>query len=565
MSKPAQYVIGVDYGTDSVRAILVDTQTGETISAAVKPYSRWQRGQYCNPLTNQFRQHPLDYLEGLEGAIREMVRTVSAAIRSNVVGLSIATTGSTPVAVNRDGTPLALLPQFADNPNAMFILWKDHTAIAEAEEINALAHLWPVDYTRYVGGSYSSEWFWAKLLHILRVDADVAQQTYSWVEHCDWLPACLTGQTDPVQIKRSRCAAGHKAMWHPTYNGLPEQAFWSTLDTRLDGIRQQLHSETYTADQPVGTLSDAWAERLNLPRTTLVSVGAIDAHVGAVGALIEPFALVKVTGTSTCDMLIAPTELIADRQIRGICGQVDGSILPAMVGMEAGQSAFGDLYAWFRELLAWPVRELLASVLSPADIEACEQAILPMLAEKASALPVTENDPVALDWINGRRTPDANQSLTGVLTGLRLGDDSPRVFKSLVEATAFGSRAILERFIDEGIPVNQVIAVGGIAQKSPYVMQTLADVLQRPVRVVTAEQPVALGAAMLAATAAGVYPSIEQAQQVMGRSSDRTYQPDTTRQAVYDKLYARYKTVGRLFDTPDAKPLIHSHEDVTHT
>lgn len=537
------YVIGLDYGTDSVRALVVDQQ-GHEVSTAVFYYPRWKQGLYCDPAASQFRQHPLDYVEGLEWAVKAALAQAGPGVAAQVVGISVDTTGSTPVAVDAQGTPLALLPGFAENPNAMFVLWKDHTANREAEEINRLAHRWDPDFTRYVGGIYSSEWFWAKILHVLRADAAVREAAFSWVEHCDWISALLSGDTNPLTLKRSRCAAGHKAMWHEAFEGLPSEAFLQALDPVLTGLRERLFRHTYTADQPMGRLSAEWAQRLGLSEQVVVGVGSFDAHMGAVGATIEPYALVRVMGTSTCDMLIAPNETAGHLLIRGICGQVDGSILPDMLGMEAGQSAFGDVYAWFQQLLSWPLRAFL-------DADAAEryaEQLIPALSEKAAALPVTAADPVALDWLNGRRTPDANHTLKGAIMGLNLGSDAPRLFKALVEATAFGARQIVERFESEGVPIQQVIGIGGVSKKSPYVMQVLADVLNRPIRIVRSEQACALGAAICAATAAGLYPSLAAAQSAMSSGFDAEYQPDPAKQAAYQALYERYQSLGAFVE-----------------
>ena len=544
-----QYVIGVDFGTDSVRALVVNAHTGEAVGTHVYEYVRWKQGLYCDPAQSLFRQHPLDYLEGLEESSKGALAQAPAEVRQHVVGISIDTTGSTPVAVDQTGLPLALRPDFAENPNGMFILWKDHTANAEAEEINNLAHHWDTDYTKYVGGIYSAEWFWAKLLRTLRVDEAVRQHAFSWVEHCDWISAVLTGNTDPLTLRRSRCAAGHKALWHSEFEGLPSEEFLTQLDPVLSGLRPRLFTETYTADQPMGTLSPEWAEKLGLPSTVVVGVGAFDAHMGAVGAEIEPYAFVRIMGTSTCDILMAPSEEIGHRLIRGICGQVDGSVAPGMLGMEAGQSAFGDVYAWFARLITQPVRELLGDEAA----ETMGTKLIPHLTKQAEQLPVTENDLIALDWVNGRRTPDANHTLKAAITGLNLGIDAARIFKALVEATAFGSRSIVDRFSAEGVPIKKVIAIGGVAKKSPFVMQTLADVLNKPIQVAQSDQACALGAAMCAAVAAGVHPSLEAAQQAMGSGFDAEYHPRPDVVLVYEALYQKYTKLGGFVEGETAR------------
>lgn len=539
-----EYVIGIDFGTDSVRALIVNARTGEQAGTAVHEYTRWKAGKFCDASVSQFRQHPLDYIEGLESAVLSALDQAPEEVRKGVRGISVDTTGSTPVAVDRNGTALSLLPEFAENPNAMFILWKDHTANQEADEINKLARSWPVDYTKYVGGVYSSEWFWAKILRTLRVDVAVRQHAFSWMEHCDWISAVLTGNTDPLTIKRSRCAAGHKALWHPEFDGLPPETFFVALDPLLAGLRGKLFYATETSDAPMGVISKGWAARLGIPDDVIIGVGAFDAHMGAVGALIEPYSLCKVIGTSTCDMLVAPNEEVSHLLIKGICGQVDGSIVPGMLGMEAGQSAFGDIYAWFARLITNPVRELLGE---PVAKELAVK-LIPHLAERAGAIPVTEEDIIAIDWMNGRRTPDANHTLKGALMGLDLASDEAKIFKSLVEATAFGSKNIIERFRSEGVPIHDVIAIGGVAKKSPFVMQTLSDVLNMPIRVAASEQACALGAAMFASVAAGINLTLAEAQLAMSSGFDAVYHPREEIAKIYQVLYQKYLKTGAFVE-----------------
>ena len=538
-----KYVVGLDYGTDSVRALLVDASNGEEVACAVSLYKRWAEGKYCQPELSQFRQHPLDYIEGMEDAIKTVVSQVSDEIINNIVAITIDTTGSTPGAVDEKGTPLALLPEFAEDPDAMFVLWKDHTALKEADEINALSKKSPVDFTKYSGGMYSSEWFWSKILHITKKDGEVAKRAFSWMEHCDWMPAFLTGNTDVMTVKRSRCAAGHKAMWHQEFGGLPSQAFLAQLDPKLGELRDHLYQETYTTDETAGNLSAEWAAKLGLPKAVKVGVGALDAHLGAIGTGIEPYSLVKVMGTSTCDMVVVPTEEFSGL-VKGICGQVDGSIIPNMLGMEAGQSAFGDVYSWYKQILEFPMREILSETLTKDELKKASDAILPKLSEKAAQLPVTENDLIALDWINGRRTPDVDLAKKGVLAGLTLGTSAPHIFKALVEATAFGSKAIMDRFMEQGVNIKQVIALGGISKKSAFVMQTLANILNVPIKVATSEQACALGSAMFAAVVAGVYNNISDAQATMSSGYDECYYPDHEKAEIYKKLYKKYQQLG---------------------
>ena len=531
-----KYVIGIDYGTDSVRSVVVDTTNGEIIGSSVFEYPRWKKGLFCNPLINQFRQHPLDYIEGLEQSIKGALDGLSPEVKGNICGISIDTTGSTPVAVDENGTPLSLKNGFENNPDAMFVLWKDHTAVREAAEINNLAKTWGgVDYTKFEGGIYSSEWFWAKILHVLRNSEEVRRNAWSWVEHCDWIPGLLTGNTNPLLLKRSRCAAGHKAMWHDDFNGLPDERFLAKLDPLLSGVRERLYTQTYTSETVVGSLSPEWATRLGLSTDVKIGAGTFDAHTGAVGGEIKPYQLVKVMGTSTCDMIVAPQNEVGNKLVAGICGQVNGSIIPGMIGLEAGQSAFGDIYAWFGKLLMWPVMNIVYEM-SWLDakskgkiIEEVADKLISELSKQAELLPIEETSVIALDWMNGRRTPDANQALKGAITGLSLGSDAPRIFKALVEATAYGSKLINERFISEGIRIDGVIAIGGVAKKNPFVMQIVADVLNMPIKVAASEQTCALGSAMSASVAAGIHKDIPSAQKAMGGGFEKEYHPDPSK------------------------------------
>lgn len=548
------YVLGVDFGSDSVRTILVDATNGQEKATSVFEYPRWKKQLYCNMQANQFRQHPLDYIEGLEYTIRKCLETVGATVAEEVKAISVDTTGSTPVATDKSGTPLALLPEFAENPNAMFVLWKDHTGVGEAAEINAHAAKFETNYLQYVGGIYSSEWFWAKLLHVLRADETIQQHLYSFVEHCDWIPFLLTGGTDVHQMKRGVCSAGHKILWAEKWGGLPPNDFFASLDPLLDGIRDRLFTDTYTADQAVGTLSPEWAQRLGLSEKVIIGVGAYDAHMGAVGGQIEPYHLSKVIGTSTCDMMVAPIEDVQDKLVHGICGQVNGSIIPGMIGLEAGQSAFGDAYAWFKRLISWPLQEILSksdsinSATKEKLITEIEQKIIPLLSEAAEKLNVTEDSELAIDWFNGRRTPDANQLLTASITGIDLGSDAVHVFRAVAEATCFGAKAIVDRFIEQGIPVKGLIGLGGVAKKSPFVMQMMADVMNMPIRIHRSEQTCALGAAMFAATAAGIYTDVKQAMRQMGQGFDAEYFPNAAKVAIYQQRYERYKKIGAFME-----------------
>lgn len=543
--REGKFTIGVDFGTDSVRAIVVDVFTGDVLATGFSEYERWKTGLFCNAQNNQFRQHPLDYLESLEETITDVLGQVSKGVRSNIVGIGVGGTGSTLAPIDRLGVPLALSQEFADNPNAMFNLWKDHTSVKEAEEITSLARTWRgPDYTKYSGGSYSSEWFWAKILRIIREDKEVREAAFSWIELCDWIPAVLTGVSNPKMIKRSRCAAGHKAMWHQEWAGLPSEDFLVQVDPLFNGLRSRLYAQTYCSDQVAGILAPEWTARWELPAGVVVSVGALDAHMGAVGGGITEKTLVKIMGTSTCDILVVPYSVMGTKFVEGISGQVDGSVIPGMIGLEAGQSAFGDVFAWFRDLLTWPLQYL-----DDEEIRnGLSDKILRALTEEAAKLPTDEGTVLALDWLNGRRSPFGDQELKGALMGLTLGTDAPRIFKGFVEATAFGSKAIVERILGEGIAVDRVVAQGGIPAKNHFVMQVMANVLGMSIEVATSKEPVALGAAMFAATAAGVYPSVVKAQSNMTPKHHLTFSPEYQIVEHYKVLYEKYRSVGLLLE-----------------
>lgn len=549
------FVIGLDYGTDSARALLVDAATGERHAMAVAAYRRWADGRYCDPACNRYRQHPLDYIEALEAVIAAVLREAGAGAAARVVGLSFDTTGSTPCLVGEDGAPLSLREGFAEDPDAMFVLWKDHTAVEEAARINALARERNLNYLKYVGGVYSSEWGWAKAAHILARNEAVAAAARSFVEHCDWMPALLTGKEGLAGMPRGRCAAGHKNLWADEWDGLPDEAFLTAVEPRFKGYRETFGRRTLTSDRAVGTLTPAWAERLGLPPQTAVGAGAFDCHMGAVGGEIRPGALSRVIGTSTCDIMIAAAEDFGERTVAGICGQVDGSVVPGMIGLEAGQSAFGDLYAWFAGVLAWPLRTPGVTPYIADGADASSARIIAALAAAAEQVDPASSPVFALDWINGRRTPDANQAVKGAIAGLTLGAGAPEIFRALVEASCFGSRAIADRLRAEGVAINEVIALGGVAQKNSFVMQVMADILDMPIRVAREEQTCALGAAMFASVAAGVHATISDAQAVMGRGFEREYAPNPSRAKLYDRLYeTRYAPLGAFAETAAARP-----------
>jgi L-ribulokinase len=447
-----------------------------------------------------------------------------------------------------------LLPEFADNPNAMFILWKDHTSIVEAEAINHYNRQSNTDYLQYVGGIYSSEWFWAKLLHILKTDEKIRSNIASFVEHCDWIPFVLTGGKNLKELKRGICAAGHKALWSESFDGYPPNEFFNGINPLLYGFTAKLDQNIYATDCAAGIIAPEWSEKLGLPLDVTIGIGAFDAHVGAVGGQIEPFFLSKVMGTSTCDMMVVSSQDLNNKCVKGICGQVMGSIIPGLYGLEAGQSAFGDVYAWFKNMLLKPSIQIIeeSAILSEdqkrALIHTLDSNILNKLSQQASELPLEKTSTLAIDWLNGRRTPDAEQRLEGALTHLNLGTDAVQIFHAFVEATCFGAKAIVERFKNEGIPVKGIIGLGGVAKKSAFIMQMMSDVLDMPIKIHKSDQTCALGAAMFAATAAGIYPNIEQAMLAMGPGFETEYFPNGEKTIVYQKRYLQYQKLGAFLE-----------------
>ncbi|WP_339628635.1 ribulokinase [uncultured Maribacter sp.] len=549
------YVIGLDYGSDSVRAVLINSENGKEIASEVHWYKRWIDEKYCNPSINQFRQHPLDHIEGLEFTIKSVINQ-SKVNPKEVKGICIDTTGSSPVPVTKDGTPLALVNGFTENPNAMMVLWKDHTAIKEAEQINELGENWGGEnFTKYVGGIYSSEWFWAKIAHVVKEDEQVKNNAFTWMEHCDLMTYLLIENKDLKSFKRSRCAAGHKAMWHDSWGGLPPKEFLEKVDPYLADLRDNLYDETYTSDKVAGNLSQEWADKLGLTIDTVVAVGTFDAHSGAVGAKIDKNALVRVMGTSTCDIMVATNDAINGKTIKGICGQVDGSVIPGLIGLEAGQSAFGDLLAWFKDVLDWPIDNLVmtSTILSEQqkiDLKnEIENDFIRKLSDAAEAIPLSESIPTALDWINGRRTPDANQNLKSALSNLSLGSKAPHIFKALVNAICFGSKMIADRFQQEGVKIDTVIGIGGVARKSPFIMQTLANVMNMPIKVAASDQAPALGAAIYAAVASGIYSNVVEASTHMGSEFEAEYNPQKDTIETYEKLMDSYTALGEFIES----------------
>ena len=534
-----RFALGVDYGTNSCRALIVDADDGTEIATHVYPYPSGTEGLLLDPRDpNLARQNPADYHRAFLAAVK---RTVALARRVRgfrpeaVVGIGVDTTGSTPIPVDRSGTPLAFRKEFRRNLAAQAWLWKDHTAHAEAAEITEKARAHPDRYLAKCGMTYSSEWYWSKLLHCRRTAPDVFREAWSWVELADYLPAWLTGNTDPAALVRGVCAAGHKAMYHEDWGGLPSRDFLASLDPELAVHRDRFRHPAQTADRPVGKLDPAIARKVGLPAGIPVAAGAFDAHMGAVGAGIRPGVLVKILGTSTCDMMVAPLETKLP-DIPGLCGIVPGSIVPGMYGLEAGQSAVGDIFAWFARRLCPP------EYARGRDPQAA-------LTRAAARLRPGESGLLALDWNNGNRTILVDPRLTGLLVGQTLHTTAPEVYRALIEATAFGALTIIRRFEEYGLKVDEVVTCGGIAEKNDLVMQIYADVLGRPMRISRSSQTCALGAAIFGAVAGGAYPDVPAAQARMTGLKPRVFRPDPEAARAYAPLYALYKQLHDAFGT----------------
>ncbi|QEG36682.1 ribulokinase [Bythopirellula goksoeyrii] len=534
-SSDKQFSIGVDYGTNSVRALVVDIGTGAEIATAVFDYPSGEAGILLDPKDpNLARQNPADYIEGFYQSVASAVSEaakVDGFSADQVVGIGVDTTGSTPIPVNREGMALGTLPEFKDTLAAHAWLWKDHTSHAEAQEITRAASEQGLPYLAKCGGTYSSEWYWSKILHCMRNAPDVANATYSWVELADFVPAFVTGSTDPDSLARSICAAGHKAMYHTDWGGLPSAEFLDSIEPGLSRFRYT--TPAVASDHQAGKLSAEVAEKVGLKAGIPVAVGAFDAHMGAVGAGCGKGTLVKIMGTSTCDCMPAP---LADElpDVPGLCGIVPESIMPGMYGLEAGQSAVGDIFNWF-------VKQLTpAKYGSDAHIK---------LTEEADRLKPGESGLVALDWNNGNRTVLVDPLLTGLIVGQNLHTTAAEVYRALVEATAFGALTIINRMEEYGVHVEEVINCGGIAEKNPMVMQIYADVCNRPMKISRSAQTCALGAAIFGAVAAQAYPSVEAAQANMTGVKETIYQPIDENVAVYQELYKIYSNLHDAFGT----------------
>ncbi len=575
-SAERRYAIGVDYGTNSCRALLVDTADGEEIAVAVYDYLGGESGVYLDPEDpNVARQDPLEYLTGFKHTVAAIVQN-SRVEPHQVVGIGIDTTGSSPMPTDSEGVPLGMKTEWAGNLDAMCWLWKDHTSFAEAREITSLAEERGEPYLAKCGGTYSSEWFWSKILRCARANEAVFDAAWGWIELADMVPALITGTLKAP--KRSVTAAGHKAMWNPQWGGLPSEDFLRALDPRLADLRGRLYEEAVPSDHLAGLLTEEFAAHVGLRPGIPVAVGSFDAHMGAVGSGIRPGMMVKIIGTSTCDCIVgAPGQEVPD--IPGVCGVVPGSVLPGSVGIEMGQSAVGDIFNWFVKNLTPPSYEDLQDLVEVASakvreedetLEGLGQALdligsnvgfrklrrkspHDLLTEAADRLAPGESGLLALDWNNGNRTILVDPLLTGLLMGQTLHTTAPEVYRALIEATAFGAKRIVERVEEYGVPIEEVVACGGIAEKSPMTMAIYADVFGKPVRVSRSPQTPALGAAVFAALVGGAHKDLATAQRRMTGVKPEVYLPDPARAAVYRRLYGLYLGLHDAFGTREGQ------------
>ena len=544
-SMTEHYTIGLDYGTNSVRALIVNVANGEEIAAAVWNYSHGTQGVILSNDPNLARQHPADYVKGAEitikQALADAVKSVKGFTPCRVIGIGVDTTGSTPLPVDKNGQPLAFNAKFANNPAAMAWLWKDHTGVNEAAEITALAEKMRPQYLAKCGGTYSSEWFWSKILKCLRTAPKVFDAAHAWIELFDFVPAALTGTEHPKKFIAGVCAAGHKAMWNAKWGGYPDAQFLSKLHPKLAKLRSRLTTRVHTIDRSIGGLTPAWAKRTGLEAGIPVAVGAFDAHLGAVGSGVAPGTLVKIIGTSTCDIAIsANNKKLAD--VPGLCGIVDGSVLPGYFGLEAGQSAVGDLFNW------------LVNYLQPGGKDAGSHE---ELTKGALKLKAGESGLLALDWNNGNRTILVDQRLTGALIGQTLYTTPAEIYRALIEATAFGALTIINRFEEYSVKIEQVVNCGGIAEKSHLVMQIYADVTGRPMKISRSAQTCALGSAIAAAVVANVYPDYDIAQRRMTGLKPLVFKPNLKAHATYKELYVLYRQLHDAFGTKAGRGNLH--------
>ncbi len=543
-----KFVLGLDFGTNSCRALIVQTSNGMELASAIFPYPSGEAGIIVDSSNPHIaRQNPADYILGIEVTIKEAIKNAKKINPkfnpSDIIGIGVDTTGSSPLPVNSEGIPLCFLEEYKNNPNAMVWLWKDHTSYNEAEQITKLATKVRPQFMSKIGGTYSSEWFWSKILHCKNIDEKVFNAANSFVEICDWITASLIGDLKPENIKRSVCAAGHKAMFNKDWDGLPDEEFLEMLSPGLGKLRDRLYNDSFPAGYLAGHISKEWSEKLGLNKDVAISVGSFDAHMGAVGAGVQVGTLVKIIGTSTCDVMVWPSDRPLN-DIKGVCGIVDGSVMDGYYGIEAGQSGVGDIFLWF------------VNNLVPEKYGNTVDEKFKTLGEEASKLQPGESGLLALDWSNGNRTILVDTRLTGLLLGQTLHTKPHEIYRALIEATAFGALTIINRIEEYGVPVKEVVNCGGLASKNSLLMQIYADITGRPMKVSRSDQTPALGAAIFGAIAAGKksggYDSVEEARQSM-IGINEGYESNEANHQVYAKIYNLYKKMHDAFGTTEWK------------
>lgn len=531
----AKYAIGLDFGTSSVRALIVDCADGIEVGTSVWNYPSGSNGILSDPKNPEVaRQAPGDYVQGICESIRlalEDSKGHHGFSAKDIVGIGVDTTASTPMPLDKNGSPLAESDKFKGRLDAQAWLWKDHSSYAEAEELTRLSDSLGASYMQMVGGSYSSEWFWAKALRCARDSSDVFDRAHTWMELCDFVPSQLTGAG--TDIKRGVCAAGHKWLYNEDWGGLPEAQFLSKLDPRLGQLRDRLYNRAWPSDQICGTVETRLARSLGLGTDVKVAVGCIDAHSGAVGSGVGPGTMVKILGTSACDIMVVAHEKGAPLPfVPGLSGVVRDSVVPGYLGFEAGQAAVGDLFDWF-------VKNM------------CGQQSHEKLFEEAGKIRPGTSGLLALDWNNGNRCVLADPRLTGLMVGQTLSTTPPEVLRALIEASAFGALMIIERMEQYGAKIDTIVACGGIAEKSPFILQILADVTGRQIAASRSNQSCALGSAIFGAVAGGAHSSVPAAQRAMAGLKDKVYVPDSRSAKVYGRLFACYKALHDAFGRPD--------------
>lgn len=547
------YVIGIDFGTDSARAILVDVSDGREMASCTSYYKRWAKGLYCDTSIDRYRQHPLDYIESLEEVLTGVLS--DCPDKGRVKAIAIDSTGSSPCLADANLKPLSLYPEFSEDPDAMFVLWKDHTSEKEAARIIDLCTSGEFpNYICHTGNTYSAECFWCKVAHVLHSSDVLREKAVTVIEECDFIPALLTGCKDVSELKTSRGVSGEKWLWAKEWGGFPPREFFEALDPVLLPMLDHMPDPHYYCEEAAGRLCEEWAAKLGLSTDVVIGVGNIDSYSGAVGGGVAYKKMVMNMGTSACYIAVVPTEIMAGRLIDGVFGQVDGMILPGHDGFEVGLSSFGDAFAWLRRLLSWPIEQLLPDDADPGLKQKMIERILPALTVEAEKLPLRLEAPLATDYFNGRRNPVLNTSITASLTRLKIHTSAPELFYAIVESTAFATKAILDHMDSRNVAIDELVAVGGVAQKSPFVMQLMADVVQREISVSATKNAGAMGAAIHAAVASGLYPNVRAAQEAMCPPVISTYRP-TADQARIDLLMKRYE---RYLD------LVHFTEDQQH-